>query len=109
MTLKPILFANIIDLYQTFTLQNDQLSPNDLQTKLIENYSNMIKEVDGISNKEMIIEWLKSLPLSTYKNIQSHIEKLLDFGIDSTTTIECKDCGQSVILDVPLNPIGFFM
>jgi hypothetical protein len=105
--LKPIVFKDIIELYQSLTIEN-QNTATLVQEKLVENYANMINDVDGVFDKQMIVEWLQSVPINTFTLIRERIEQLLDFGIDPTCEIQCRDCNEKVIVDIPINPIGFF-
>jgi hypothetical protein len=35
-------------------------------------------------------------------------EKSQDWGANTLRTVTCKDCGETMEVDVPINPINFF-
>jgi hypothetical protein len=75
----------------------------------IQSISNLIVAVDEIDDKTMIYEWLENIAVGWFNDISAHIEQLTDWGTSTEYTVVCKDCGEEFKLDVPLNPMAFFM
>jgi hypothetical protein len=104
--LQPMRFNNIINIMQSI---NDQQQDDGLGDQLIRSVAFMIVAVDEITDSDMIIDWLKSIPVAWFNDISKTIEKGSEWGPDFHYTAECVDCGQEVELSVTLNPLTFFM
>jgi hypothetical protein len=57
----------------------------------------------------MIKEWLKTLPPKYITIIHEKVETVSSWGADFTADIVCLDCKKKVQIDIPLNPLSFFM
>jgi hypothetical protein len=97
-------------------LQLQQLSYTDLNIEKVkkikaDSYSAMIDSVDGITDQEMIQEWILNLPKKLDIEFENHINKLtkISWGVDFTIDITCKKCKQPVKTALPINPLYFFM
>ena len=69
--------------------------------------------VDGVDpvvvvDKKHICEWVESLSIKEIKKVHQSIENQRDWGADTHYDVVCKDCGDTVNINVPLNPIHFF-
>lgn len=79
-----------------------------IRTTIIENLAPAIAEVDGISDPELIKEWIDTIPTVWVTELSEAIERVSDFGISFDAEVKCKDCGATVTVKVPLNPQSFF-
>ena len=61
-------------------------------------------------DSENIYEWLSKQPPLIIKGINEQIEKASKWGTELSYYITCKDCGMEKIkIEIPMNPIYFFM
>ena len=105
--LKPLTFAEML---KTMQMNDTELkSPEDIAKVLVETLSSTIRTVDGVSEKEMIEEWLATLPAQVISEFSAKLEKLNKWGTNFEYTIQCKDCGKDQTLNTILNPLYFFM
>lgn len=108
LTLRPPTFTSVIALYQALDSSLEENNDEEIATRLIENLVDMIEDVNGIDDKELILEWLTELRAGWVNDISDRIQQSSNWGIESTTTIKCKDCEENIEVDVPTNPITFF-
>ncbi len=107
--LRPPTFDSVIALYQA--LDNSVLqegNDEEIAASLIENLVDMVEDVNGTTDKEMILEWLQELRAGWVNKISDRIQENSNWGVESTTTIKCKNCGEKYTIEVPTNPITFF-
>lgn len=102
----PIRYKSLIKVYQSIAENTDD--PITIAHNLTEVITEIISEVDGITDKKMIEEWLTKLRVDWVNNIQQTVEQTSNWGASFTKEITCKDCNQTVKLTAPLNPINFF-
>lgn len=105
--LTPVRFEHLIKLFQ-LNAGKKEMTPAALKDNIVFNLVNLIESVDGVTNRAQIEEWVKSITTPMQNRITEMIEKMNDWGTSSTTTITCKDCGEEVEVELPLNPISFF-
>ena len=104
--MTPIRFADFVTLMQI--QDDDTKSPQEQVIELTRTLSNIIVNVDEITDKQMIIEWLKALKPSFLKMLHERLEDAVQWGPDFKYKYECKDCGQMREVIAPLNPLAFF-
>jgi len=105
--LEPIRFKHVIALLQSSD-KNKTASMQTMQANLILNLLNIIKDVDGITDKKLIEEWLRAIPTTTVGRISDAIEKSNDWGPIFETKVVCRDCGEPYTIELPINPVSFF-
>lgn len=108
--IQPIRFKNVIEMMQDSSTQNKDM--NDiayLTQRVLSSVSNVIECVDGITEKEFILEWLHELGAGWMKQISESIEKAGDWGPDTIFKTTCKDCDKEIQIEVPMNPVTFFI
>lgn len=103
--MEPISFENYIALMQ---VNDTDVTPEKLTQRLIFSVSKIIKSVDGDTDTNHIQEWLSKIPPMLMKQVTDSIEKTTEWGPDFMTTVKCRDCGQEVQVQAPLNPLAFF-
>ena len=107
--LKPITYGDIIDIYQSTMMQKtESMSEEDAEKLIIGTITSVIKSVDGITDKNLIEDWVKSIRLGWKRQIQETIQSVSDWGIDLKSEQICNDCKQQVVLQVSANPVSFF-
>ena len=105
-TLEPVRFKHIIELLQANN--KDLPTAEDIQTNLIKNLLNMIHDIDGVEDKKLIEEWIRSVPAPYISAIADALEKSNEWGPKFEQQVVCKDCGKPMTVELPLNPVNFF-
>jgi hypothetical protein len=107
--LRPPVFESVMSMYLTnFQSSNNSISLTEAQTKLLDVVTDTIISVDGISNRSQIQEWVREIPAGWMQQIGDALQRIGDWGPSTSSTIICKDCNESMDVEIPLNPISFF-
>jgi len=109
--LRPPLYGGILKMYLSdFDANRLTADERDIeyQNQLVDIIVSTIISVDRITDKNMIAEWVKALPAGEGKRIGTAMKEAGDWGPSTEWTTKCKDCGEEVTLEIPLNPISFF-
>ena len=69
--------------------------PNEDQTQVID-------------DRDMILEWLKTITKSDYDAIKDCVEDLSDGGLKNTFSTTCQECNHNWEANVELDPVNFF-
>jgi len=105
--LHPSKFKDVIKMYQeTETVSTTPEADLDMAVFIIRS---IIYSVDDITNQEQIDEWIRTISAGWLGELTNVIEKASDFGPDFKLVTECKDCGATIEIQTPVNPISFFM
>lgn len=104
---KPIRTQDMIDILAT--QPEKEMTDDEIEHELIKLATTQIVSVDGITDREMILEWAANVPAIVMRSIREKIEGMDKWGIDYKFGIACRDCGEIVEADVPLNTVSFFM
>lgn len=103
----PIKFKHMIDLYH-MNIGKKEITTDDLKKNIVFNLSNVIDSIDGETDKKNIAEWVSMASTPYHNRITEVIEKTNLWGPASTVKLVCKDCGEEMEVDLPLNPVSFF-
>jgi hypothetical protein len=103
----PVKFDHMIKLFQ-MNLGKTEYSAEDTKKNLVFNLTSVIDSVDGITDKGQIEEWIRALSTPFHNRITEAIERTNGWGPAQTTTLQCRDCGEEMPIELPLNPISFF-
>lgn len=103
----PVKFEHMIKLFQ-MNLNKKEFTPDDLKKNIVFNLTNVIDSVDDVTNKKQIEEWVRAISTPYQNRITEAIERTNEWGPAQTTTIKCRDCGEDMTVELPLNPISFF-
>lgn len=104
---RPANFEHMIKLFQ-MNAGKETLSDADMKTNIVFNLVNLIESVDDINDKSQIEEWVKVIPTPMQNRITDIIEKMNDWGPTNVTKLKCRDCGEEMSVELPLNPVSFF-
>lgn len=108
-SLKPMSYGDVIDLYQsTMSIKTESMTEVEAERMVVSTMLSMIKDVNGVTDKEFIAEWISKLKLGWKKELQQAIQAIGDWGIEVKSTQICKDCGDEIEMRVSANPINFF-
>lgn len=105
--LQPVRFAHMIKLFQ-MNVGKAELSAEDIKQNIVQNLLNLIESVDGITDRKLVEEWIRSISTPYQNRITDVLEKMNDWGPKQDVTLTCKDCGEEMQVELPLNPISFF-
>lgn len=106
--LQPIKFKDIIGLLsETSDFENEDKAK--LEEKLLSSTVKMIRSVDGITDPAKIEEWARVIPRSWYNKIPGAFSSETEWGFDNHYKTTCVDCGEEITIEVPLNPMTFFL
>ena len=84
------------------------MSDEDIKSNLYINLLNVIKSVDGITDKDMIKEWIGSIPAPYVTKIINAVDHTNNWGPDLKVELICKDCQKAIEVEIPINPVSFF-
>lgn len=104
---QPVRFSHMIKLFQMNMAKTD-LTSEDTKKNIVFNLTQVIESVDGITNKEQIAEWVSSISTPFQNRIKEAIEKSSEWGPAQTVFLKCRDCGQEMEVELPINPQSFF-
>lgn len=108
-TLKPLTYVNVIELYQTtMMIKSDNLTENEVETMIISTITSIIHSVDGIVDKKLIRDWVCQIPLGWKRKIERAAQDVSQWGVDFIVKKKCKDCGEEIDLQITPNPVSFF-
>lgn len=105
--LRPATFQHMIKLFQ-LNAGKQELSQDDVKANITFNLTELIESVDGITDKKQIEEWVKTITSPMQNRITEVMEKMNEWGPDTVVTLKCRDCGEDMRVELPLNPISFF-
>lgn len=111
-TFEPLRMSSMIEILQmaaTSEKEQKEVVYSTMEKLMLDNLCNSINSVADISDKKMIREWLRMIPKTYTKKLTKGIENMNNaFGIDFNSKLQCKDCGTTYDVEIPLNPIVFF-
>lgn len=105
-TFQPPRFNDVVMLYQAFDSTNTDTA--EIQKQVIKSIASTVADVDGITDSNMIEEWLTKSPVTYVHELNDAIGRIGDWGPTFEVEVECKDCGEKLNISTPINPIAFF-
>lgn len=107
--LYPPTFKAAMKIYQAALSEVSDEDAAALEKDVLDGIAFMIFQVDEITDKKMIVEWLSVLKPEIINEITNTIKGLTNWGTDFTSTIKCKDCAKEIDITSEINPISFFL
>ena len=104
--LHPSKFKDVIKMYQD--VNPDGATPEEELAMTVFVIKSIIHSVDEVTDERMIEEWIKKIPAGWLADLSKIIDKASDFGPNFTFKTICKDCGEEIEIESPINPISFF-
>lgn len=109
--MRPPLYGSVLSMYLS-TFEASKLTPEEQETHdqmlMLDIVTDTIVSVDGIEDRALIQGWIKELPAGYMRLMGSAMQEVGDWGPSSEYTTTCKDCGEQITVEIPLNPIAFF-
>lgn len=103
----PVRYNHLVQLLQ-MNQGKKEFTAEDVRKAFMFNMLAMIKSVDGETDKRNIEEWIRTVPAPWTNRVTDAIEKANAWGPDLSTSVKCRDCGEELKLDLPINPVNFF-
>jgi len=104
---RPMKFKDIIALFHK-SGNKKELTSDDVRELAVTNLLSMIEKVEDITDPKFIEEWIRSLTTPMVNRITEAANELNTWGPDQVVTLKCKDCGEDMRVELPLNPVSFF-
>ena len=106
--LSPPRYMQMLDFYKSLDKNIEDVKPNEMVSTVIDTTAAVIESVDGITDKNMIREWLTAVPAGYVNQIGDRLSEVGEWGPKLTRKVKCKDCGTMMDVVIPLNPMSFF-
>ncbi len=103
--LRPSKFSEMLKMFE---INEQTTDPIEMQKIVNTSILSVVQDVDGISDKVMISEWLDALPIKLMGEIISKIAEANNFGPTFDYKITCIDCNIIQDISYILNPVSFF-
>lgn len=117
--LRPPLIRDILGLYRTSRERKNNVDPStgrvkeesllEINLSLLRMLAGMIISVDQVNDPEMIAEWLQEIKQDWVNKLNDQARAVGEWGINPMVEIKCLDCKKKLEIEVPINPISFFM
>jgi hypothetical protein len=105
--LKPTVYKDTIEFIKNNS-NKKEITAEDQKKNLVIILLSVIKSVDGISDKNMITQWIEKLSSPMVNSMVKKIEAINDWGTDNSWKCVCRDCGEDFRVEIPTNPVVFF-
>lgn len=105
--MQPIRYKHVLQLLK-MNENKQSLTVEDQEKNLLTNLLNVIVSVDEIEDKKMITEWARAISPRMMSSLAEAIDRSQDWGPQTAKTVKCKDCGEDLLIEIPINPISFF-
>lgn len=70
---------------------------------------NLINDDTVLDNKSEISKFIEEAPASIISDISTKVEEVSKFfGVNPVVEVKCPNCGEKIIVDLPLDPTLFF-
>ena len=106
-TVEPMRYANFIHMMQRMNEQEDKTT-EQIRNEMVDSLTDAVVQVDEVTNKEFIREFLAAAAPKHLKKIKEKVESSADWGPDFDVKIKCMDCDEVVTIRAPMNPLSFF-
>lgn len=104
--LRPCTFDEFIKVLQRSNQEFD--SAEKVSSWLDASFAAVIRSVDNVKDKALIMEWLRELPLNVKEELSNEMERVNQWGVEFDFEIKCEKCGTPDNLSTSLNPTSFF-
>lgn len=105
--LKPAVFEELLAVYQNMD-ENVLSSTDSAMTYIVRSMLVIITQVDDITDKALIEDWLRKLPRNYMEELTVLIPAVNSWGVEFDYTITCKKCATKENITAGLNPTSFF-
>lgn len=122
--LTPIRYSTVISILSVDMEQFNNLPQEEAAKKMYEQTTQQLSQLilkivipsSGsqledicVTDVNQIHEWIKTLSPKDIRELNLNIDKSSSWGPEMTYKLKCKHCNEPIALEVPLNPMHFFM
>lgn len=108
---RPMKFKDVIELFHR-TANKKELTADDVKEMAVVNLLSMVERVDSdgvqVTDPKFIEEWVRKLTTPMVNRINDAAAELNGWGPEQTVKLKCRDCGEVMNVELPLNPVSFF-
>lgn len=105
--IKPVRYSHLIKVLQG-NIGKETFSVDDIKATVKGNLIELIAEIDGITERKLIEEWIATASSPLISRLTDALDKTNDWGPDSNVKLKCKDCGELMDVQLPIDPVSFF-
>lgn len=105
--LHPARMRDVLKMMQHYN-PSEVLTAEQEHDDTLETILSVISDVDGTTDRGFIKEWLAEISAKWATELSEAIEDTGNFGPDLTHVMKCKDCGEEIKINAPINPLSFF-
>ena len=105
--LKPCVFEEMIKILQRSGDECDTAAK--ISDWIDSSLAAIIRSVDGVKDRELILEWLQKLPRDIKEDLSNSVENINKWGVEFDYDVTCEKCGGKDNVKTTMNPTGFFM
>lgn len=106
--IRPVRFKDTVHLMQN-SANFEKMTNVEIKNILIDSTIRIVHSVDGITDREQIEEWGATIPTKWFSKIGDALNAMEHWGPNLGYKTTCPDCGEEITIDVPLNPLSFFL
>lgn len=105
--LQPSTYAQIVGMLKN-NEGKKEITVDDMKANLMTMLMSVVVQVDDVTDKLHIAEWIKQLSAKDVNKIAQRVEDVNDWGPNLKWTTKCRDCGEEFTVELPINPVSFF-
>lgn len=106
--LQPSRYVQIIELLKA-NEGKQTVSVDDMKRNLMLMLTSVVYQVDDITDQAFIKEWLSQIQTRWVTLIAEKVEAVNEWGPSLKWTSKCRDCGVEFTVELPINPVSFFI
>jgi hypothetical protein len=105
--MNPIRFKDFMTMMQSQEADS-AMSPEQQMGSLLDSLATVITSVDEITDTAFIREWLALLTPEYLKVLNTKLHEGVEWGPEFVYKVACRDCGETLEVVAPQNPLAFF-
>lgn len=105
--LRPSTYEQIINILKS-NEGKKEITVDDMKSNLMSMLTSVVVQVDDVTDKLFIAEWLSKLRAPDVNKIAQRVEDINEWGPNLKWTTKCRDCGEDFTVELPINPVSFF-
>jgi hypothetical protein len=106
--MRPMVFKTGLELNQSADYKDKLPSFDETKRSMLTVIADIIDNVDGISDRQMIAEWVDKAPAGFVRKIIEAVGTTSDWGVDFTVKKNCQDCKEEISITIGTNPVMLF-
>lgn len=103
----PVRYDHVITLLQ-MNAGKKEFNADDVKRNVVMNLTALITSIDGNTDKNHIEGWVKVATSPMLNRVSEALNRTNEWGVSNTAKIQCRDCGEVMDVELPINPVDFF-